>query len=63
MARQKAMGYVLDHVSDHMGGDEPSLVIDGERFYGACRSTCLRSPTGAWVRSVPLMWMLKPGNF
>ncbi len=32
VARQKVTGYVLDHVSDHMGGDEPSLVIDGERF-------------------------------
>ena len=32
MARQKVTGYVLDHVSDHMGGDEPSLVIDGEQF-------------------------------
>jgi len=32
VARQKVTGYVLDHVSDHMGGAEPSLVIDGERF-------------------------------
>lgn len=32
VARQKVTGYVLDHVSDHMGGDEPSLVIDGEQF-------------------------------
>ena len=32
VARQKVTGYVLDHVSDHMGGDEPSLVVDGERF-------------------------------
>ena len=23
---------MLDHVSDHMAGDEPSLVVDGERF-------------------------------
>jgi hypothetical protein len=32
MARQKVTGYVLDRVSDHMAGDEPSLVVDGERF-------------------------------
>jgi len=32
MARQKVTGYVLDRVSDHMVGDEPSLVVDGERF-------------------------------
>ena len=32
VARQTVTGYVLDHVSDHMAGDEPSLVIDGERF-------------------------------
>jgi hypothetical protein len=32
VARQKVTGYVLDHVSDHMAGGEPSLVIDGERF-------------------------------
>jgi hypothetical protein len=32
VARQKVTGYVLDHVSDHMAGDEPSLVVDGERF-------------------------------
>jgi len=32
VARQKVTGYVLDHVSDHMGSDEPSLVVDGERF-------------------------------
>lgn len=32
VARQKVTGYMLDHVSDHMAGDEPSLVVDGERF-------------------------------
>jgi hypothetical protein len=32
VARRKVTGYVLDHVSDHMAGDEPSLVVDGERF-------------------------------
>jgi len=32
VARQKVTGYVLDHVSDHMGGDDPLLVVDGERF-------------------------------
>lgn len=32
VARQKVTGYVLDHVSDHLAGDEPSLVVDGERF-------------------------------
>jgi len=32
VAQQKVTGYVLDHVSDHMAGDEPSLVVDGERF-------------------------------
>lgn len=32
VARQKVTGYVLDRVSDHMAGDAPSLVIDGERF-------------------------------
>jgi hypothetical protein len=32
VARQKVTGYVLDHMSDHMAGDEPSLVVDGERF-------------------------------
>ncbi len=32
VARRKVTGYLLDHVSDHMAGDEPSLVVDGERF-------------------------------
>jgi len=32
MARQKVTAYVLDHISDHMAGDEPSLVVDGEQF-------------------------------
>lgn len=32
VARRKVTGYVLDHVSDHMAGDEPGLVVDGERF-------------------------------
>jgi hypothetical protein len=32
VARQKVTGYVLEHVSDHMGSGEPSLVVDGERF-------------------------------
>lgn len=32
VAQQKATGYVLDHVSDHMAGDEPSLVVDGDCF-------------------------------
>ena len=32
VARQKVTGYMLDRVSDHIAGDEPSLVVDGERF-------------------------------
>jgi hypothetical protein len=32
VAQQKVTGYVLDHVSDHMAADEPSLVVDGEQF-------------------------------
>ncbi len=32
VARQKATGYVLDHVSDHMAGGNPRLVVDGDRF-------------------------------
>jgi hypothetical protein len=32
MARQKATGHVVDKVSDHMGGDEPTLVVEADRF-------------------------------
>ena len=32
VARQKVTGYVLDNLSDHMASDEPSLVVEGERF-------------------------------
>jgi hypothetical protein len=32
VARQKVTGYVIDNISDHMAGDEPSLVVEGERF-------------------------------
>lgn len=32
VARQKVTGYVVDNISDHMGGDEPSLIIEADRF-------------------------------
>lgn len=32
MARQKVTGYVVDHISDHMAGDEPSLVVEADRL-------------------------------
>jgi hypothetical protein len=32
VARQKVTGYVLDHISDHMAGDEPTLVVEADRF-------------------------------
>ncbi|MEI2691811.1 MAG: hypothetical protein V9H69_19760 [Anaerolineae bacterium] len=30
--KQKVTGYVVDNVSDHMAGDDPTLVVDGDRF-------------------------------
>lgn len=32
VARQKVTGYVVDHISDHMAGDEPTLVVEADRF-------------------------------
>jgi hypothetical protein len=32
VARQKVTGYVVDNISDHMAGDDPTLVVDGDRF-------------------------------
>lgn len=32
IARRKVTGYLIDQVSDHLGGEEPALVIDEERF-------------------------------
>jgi len=32
MARQKATDYVVDDVSDHMGGDEPTLLVEADRL-------------------------------
>ncbi len=32
VARQKVTGYVVDNISDHMAGDEPTLVVEGDRF-------------------------------
>ena len=32
MARRSVIGYLIDYVSDHLGGETPTLVIDGERL-------------------------------
>lgn len=32
VARQKVTGYVVDNISDHMAGDEPTLVVEADRF-------------------------------
>lgn len=32
VARQKVTGYVVDQISDHMAGDEPTLVVEADRF-------------------------------
>ncbi len=31
-ARRKVTGYLIDYVSDHLGGEDPALVVDGELF-------------------------------
>ena len=32
VARHKVTGYVVDNISDHMAGDEPTLVVEVDRF-------------------------------
>ena len=32
VARQKVTGFVVDAISDHMAGDEPTLIIETDRF-------------------------------
>lgn len=32
VARQKVTGFVVDNVSDHLAGDEPTLLVEGDRF-------------------------------
>lgn len=32
MAKRMVTGYLIDHLSDHLGSDHPLLVIEGERF-------------------------------
>lgn len=32
MARRRVTAYLIDHVSDHLGGESPDLVADEERF-------------------------------
>ena len=32
VARRQVAGYLIDNVSDHLGGETPDLVIDGERL-------------------------------
>lgn len=32
IARRRVTGYLIDYVSDHLGGDQPILVVDDEQF-------------------------------
>jgi hypothetical protein len=32
MAKRMVTGYLIDHVSDHLGGTDPFLLVEGERF-------------------------------
>ena len=32
-ARRKVTGYLIDHVSDHLGGEQPTLAINGEQLW------------------------------
>jgi len=32
VARRQVTGYLLDNVSDHLSGETPDLVVDGERL-------------------------------
>jgi hypothetical protein len=32
VARRQVTGYLIDNVSDHLSGETPDLVVDGERF-------------------------------
>jgi len=32
MAQRKVTGYLIDHVSDHLSGETPALVVDQERL-------------------------------